>query len=201
MLNPSVIRPLSNPVHKEGGIAILWGNLAPDGAVVKTAAVKASMQTHRGPAKVFNCEEGATKALFSNEVEPGEVIIIRYEGPKGGPGMREMLTPTSALVSLGLEESVALVTDGRFSGITRGLCVGHVSPEAAEGGPIAILRDGDLVEIDIPRRRLSVELSQDEIEARLQKWKPKPPPVKKGYLLRYQALVKSASTGGVLRRA
>ena len=182
--NGEVIRPLDNPVHKEGGIAILTGNLAPKGAVVKITAVSPKMLRHRGPAKVYDSEEEAMKAILDGEVVDGDVIVIRYEGPKGGPGMREMLSPTAAIAGMGLSESVALITDGRFSGATRGPCIGHVSPEAAEGGPIAILEDGDIITIDIPKRRLDVELSDEEMRNRLANWKPKPPKISWGYLQR-----------------
>jgi len=187
--NTEVIRPLSNPVHKEGGIAVLRGNLAPKGAVIKTAAVSPKMLNHKGPAKVFNSEEEAMKAIVSQKIKPGDVVVIRYEGPKGGPGMREMLSPTATISGMGLNESVALVTDGRFSGATRGPCIGHVAPEAAEGGPIAILKDGDTIEISIPKRTLRVELEQEELENRLKSWKPKPPKIKRGYLAKYSSLL------------
>jgi dihydroxy-acid dehydratase len=187
--NSEVIRPLSNPVHKEGGIAILRGNLAPQGAVIKTAAVSPKMLSHKGPAKVFNSEEEAMKAIVSQKIRPGDVVVIRYEGPKGGPGMREMLSPTATISGMGLNESVALLTDGRFSGATRGPCIGHVAPEAAEGGPIAILKDRDTIEINIPKRTLRVELEQEELENRLKSWKPKPPKIKRGYLAKYSSLL------------
>jgi len=187
--NAEVIRPLSNPVHKEGGIAILRGNLAPKGAVIKTAAVSSGMLIHKGPAKVFNSEEEAMKAIVGQKIKPGDVVVIRYEGPKGGPGMREMLSPTATISGLGLSESVALITDGRFSGATRGPCIGHVSPEAAEGGPIAALKDGDIIEINIPKRILRVELKEEELENRLKSWKPKPLKIKRGYLAKYSSLL------------
>ena len=199
--NREVIRPLDNPVHKEGGIAILTGNLAPKGAVVKITAVSPKMLRHRGPAKVYDSEEEAMKAILDGEVVDGDVIVIRYEGPKGGPGMREMLSPTAAIAGMGLSESVALITDGRFSGATRGPCIGHVSPEAAEGGPIAILEDGDIITIDIPERRLDVELSDEEMRSRLANWRPKPPKIGWGYLQRYSCLVGSADEGATLKQA
>ncbi|MEM0253648.1 MAG: dihydroxy-acid dehydratase [Candidatus Bathyarchaeia archaeon] len=199
VIDRNVIRPLKDPVHKEGGIAILKGNLAPKGAVVKTAAVPASMLKFRGKAKVFDSEEDAVKALREKTIHQGEVVVIRYEGPKGGPGMPEMLSPTAIIAGMGLSESVALVTDGRFSGATRGLCIGHVSPEAAEGGPIAVIRDGDIISIDIPRRTLNVELSEEEITKRLNAWKPIEPRIKKGYLARYSKMVQSAWTGAILK--
>ncbi|MFB0501301.1 MAG: dihydroxy-acid dehydratase [Candidatus Bathyarchaeia archaeon] len=189
VFNAEVIRPLANPVHKGGGIAVLRGNLAPKGSVVKTAAVSPRMLVHKGPARVFDSEEQAMKAIVSRKIERGDVVVIRYEGPKGGPGMREMLSPTATISGMGLSESVALVTDGRFSGATRGPCIGHVSPEAAEGGPIAALRNGDLIEINIPKRTLRVELKDEEIKNRLRSWKPKPPKVKRGYLVRYSSLL------------
>jgi len=194
-----VIRPLDNPVHREGGIAVLFGNLAPKGAVTKTTAISPRMLVHRGPARVFDSEEDAMKAILNREINSGDVIVIRYEGPKGGPGMREMLSPTAAIAGMGLSNSVALITDGRFSGATRGPCIGHVSPEAAEGGPIASLKDGDIVSIDIPARRLDVELSDEEIKQRLSSWKPRPPKIFKGYLRRYWYFVQSADTGGTFR--
>lgn len=199
VIDRNVIRPLKDPVHKEGGIAILRGNLAPKGAVVKTAAVPASMLKFRGKARVFDSEEDAVKALREKAIHQGEVVVIRYEGPKGGPGMPEMLSPTAIIAGMELSESVALVTDGRFSGATRGLCIGHVSPEAAEGGPIAVIRDGDIISIDIPRRTLNVELSEEEITKRLNAWKPIEPRIKKGYLARYYKMVQSAWTGAILK--
>ena len=189
VINAKVIRPLSNPVHKEGGIAILRGNLAPKGAVIKTAAVSSRMLSHKGPAKVFNSEEEAMKTIVGQRIKPGDVVVIRYEGPKGGPGMREMLSPTATISGMGLSESVALITDGRFSGATRGPCIGHVAPEAAEGGPIAILKDGDMIEINIPKRILRVELKEEELGTRLKSWKPKPPKIKRGYLAKYSSLL------------
>jgi dihydroxy-acid dehydratase len=183
--NAEVIRPLSNPVHKEGGIAILKGNLAPKGAVVKAVAVSPKMLQHTGPAKVYDSEKEAQEAMKRNEIKAGDVVVIRYEGPKGGPGMPEMLIPTATISGMGLSESVALITDGRFSGATRGPCIGHVAPEAAEGGPIAILKDGDVITIDIPNRVLSVKLTAQEIKKRLESWKPKKQKITKGYLSRY----------------
>jgi len=199
VLNRNVITPLSAPVHKEGGIAVLKGNIAPMGAVVKQTAVCPEMLKHTGPAKVFNSEEEAVKAIYDKKIEEGDVIVIRYEGPKGGPGMREMLTATSTLVDMGLGKSVALVTDGRFSGATYGPCIGHVSPEAIEGGPIAILEEGDIIEIEIPQRRLNVKLSDKEIQKRLEEWKPPEPKIKKGYLYRYSKMVESAAKGAIFK--
>jgi len=198
VLDADVIRPLTIPVHREGVIAILKGNLAPNGAVVKATAISLKMLVHRGPARIFDSEEEAMKALLNREIREGDVIVIRYEGPKGGPGMREMLSPTATIVGMGLSESVALVTDGRFSGATRGPCIGHVSPEAAEGGPIAALRNGDLIEIDIPKRKLNVELSDEELRNRLRLWKPRKPKVGRSYLARYSQLVRPAHMGAVL---
>jgi len=194
----SVIRPLSDPVHREGGIAILKGNIAPEGAVVKTAAVSPKIMVHKGPAKVFDSEQEAMNAIMNKEVEEGDVIVIRYEGPKGGPGMPEMLSPTSAVAGMGLSESVALITDGRFSGATRGPCIGHVAPEAAVGGPIAALKNGDIIVIDIPKRRLDVELSDEEIKRRLEETEIKSPKLRRGYIGRYTSLVTSAANGSVL---
>jgi dihydroxy-acid dehydratase len=185
VLDTNVIRPLSNPVHKEGGIAILTGNIAPKGSVVKTAAVSPKMLKHSGPAKVYNSETAAVTAIRNHEIKPGDIVIIRYEGPKGGPGMPEMLIPTATIAGMGLSESVALITDGRFSGATRGPCIGHVAPEAAEGGPIAVIKNGDTITIDIPNRTLKAELTDKEIKKRLATWKPKPPRITKGYLARY----------------
>jgi len=195
--NREVIRPLSQPHAPTGGISILFGNLAPDGSVVKSAAVASEMLVHRGPARVFNSEEEATAAIMKGEFKSGEVIVIRYEGPKGGPGMREMLAATSLLSGMGMDKEMALVTDGRFSGGTRGAAIGHVSPEAAEKGPIAALRDGDIININIPDHKLEVELSQKELKQRLASLPPFAPKVKTGYLKRYSDKVSSASTGAV----
>jgi dihydroxy-acid dehydratase len=200
VLNPEVIRPLDNPVHKEGGIAILTGNLAPDGAVVKAAGISPNMMVHQGPAKTYDSEEDAMRAIMNREIHNGDVIIIRYEGPVGGPGMREMLSPTAAIAGMGLTESVALITDGRFSGATRGPCIGHVCPEAAVGGPIAVIRDGDMVEIDVPKRKLNVKLSDEELKKRLSTWTAKEPQVKMGYLVRYSKLVQPAYKGSILQK-
>jgi dihydroxy-acid dehydratase len=185
VLNPQVIHPLSNPVHKEGGIAILTGNLAPNGSVIKTAGVSPKMQKHTGPAKIYDSEKEATTAIRAKQIQSGDVVVIRYEGPKGGPGMPEMLFPTAAIAGMGLSESVALITDGRFSGATRGGCIGHVAPEAFVGGPIAVLKNGDSITIDIPNRVLKVELSDEELKARLAAWKPRKPKIAKGILSRY----------------
>lgn len=198
--NPQVIRPVSKPHAQHGGIAILYGSLAPRGAVCKTGAVDPAMMRHRGPARVFDSEDDASKAIVGGSIKESDVVVVRYEGPKGGPGMREMLTLTAALVGMGLGAKVALVTDGRFSGATRGACIGHVSPEAAAGGPISCVRDGDPIEIDLEDYRLNVDLDPDEIEARLRDLRPIPVRVSSGYLARYSALVSSADEGAILRR-
>ncbi|WP_038057822.1 dihydroxy-acid dehydratase [Thermodesulfobacterium hydrogeniphilum] len=197
ILNREVIRSVEEPYAKEGGIAILYGTLAPEGAVVKTSAVLPKMLKHTGPAKVFDSEEEAYKAILDKKIKPGDVVVIRYEGPKGGPGMREMLSPTSAIIGMGLGDSVALVTDGRFSGGTQGACIGHVSPEAAEGGPIALVKDGDIIEIDIPERKLDLKVSEEELEKRRKKWKPKKKKLE-GILKKYHILVKSGAKGAIL---
>jgi dihydroxy-acid dehydratase len=200
VLNPEVIRSLDNPVHKEGGIAVLTGNLAPDGSVVKAAGISANMMVHQGPAKIFDSEEDAMKAIMNKKIQKGDVVVIRYEGPKGGPGMREMLSPTATIAGMGLSESVALITDGRFSGATRGPCIGHVAPEAAVGGPIGLLEEGDIIEIDVPKRKLDVKLSDEELAKRAKSWTAKEPNVKTGYLARYSQLVQSANKGSVLKK-
>jgi len=192
-----IIRPLTNPYHKEGGIAVLKGNLAPDGAVVKQSAVSEDVLRFEGTARVFECEEDAMEAILSGKIKAGDVVVIRYEGPKGGPGMREMLSPTSAIVGMGLSNSVALITDGRFSGGTRGPCIGHISPEAAEGGPIGLVKEGDKILIDIPARRLELLVSEEEISRRRASWSPELKPVS-GYLARYRRFVRSANTGAIL---
>jgi len=197
ILDREIIRPVEEPYAKEGGIAILYGSLAPEGSVVKTSAVVPKMLKHTGPAKVFDCEEDAYSAILSGKIKPGDVVVIRYEGPKGGPGMREMLSPTSAIIGMGLGDSVALITDGRFSGGTQGACIGHVSPEAAEGGPIAFVEDGDIIEIDIPNRKLELKVDPKILEERKKKWKI---PEKKlgGVLKKYYSLVQSGAKGAVL---
>jgi dihydroxy-acid dehydratase len=194
-----VIRPVSGPYRAEGGLAVLYGNLAPRGCVVKQSAVCQGMLRHEGPAHVFDSEEEATKAIMGGKIKKDEVIVIRYEGPKGGPGMREMLTPTSAIAGMGLDADVALITDGRFSGGTRGASIGHVSPEAMEGGPIAAIRDGDMILIDIPERKIQVKLSEEEMRKRLSGWKRPGPKVSSGYLYRYAQRVSSADEGAVLK--
>ncbi len=200
VLNRGVIKPLNNPLHKEGGIAILKGNLAPEGAVVKQSAVDASMLKFVGEAKVFNSEEEAVEAVLNKKVESGQVVVIRFEGPKGGPGMREMLTVTSAIVGMGLSKSVALITDGRFSGATRGPAIGHVSPEAAEGGPIALVEDGDKIKIDIPKRTLTLAVEEKVLKERLNGWKPPKPKVRRGYLYWYSKIAGSASKGAIWKK-
>ncbi|MDP2943614.1 MAG: dihydroxy-acid dehydratase [Candidatus Omnitrophota bacterium] len=194
-----IIRPLNRPYHKEGGIAVLRGNLCPDGAVVKQTAVQEKIKYFTGKAKVFNSEEEAMKAIMGKKIKAGDCLVIRYEGPKGGPGMREMLSPTAAIVGMGLADKVALITDGRFSGGTQGPCIGHISPEAAEGGPIAAIRNGDIIEIDIAKRRLELKISKTEMDKRLRTWRAPKPKVTSGYLARYAKLVTSANTGAIMK--
>jgi dihydroxy-acid dehydratase len=196
--NPEVIRPLDNPYSKTGGLAVLKGNLAPDGSVVKRSAVVAEMMVHEGPARVFDCEEEAINAIKGGKIVEGDVVVIRYEGPKGGPGMREMLNPTSAIAGMGLGSSVALITDGRFSGASRGASIGHVSPEAAVGGPIALVEEGDMISINIPEMKLDVKISEEEMKARALKWQPREPKVTGGYLARYREMVTSGNKGAIL---
>lgn len=197
-LDENVIRPVSNPYSQTGGLAVLKGNLAPDGSVVKRSAVVDEMLVHEGPARVFDCEEDAIQAIKAGRIVSGDVVVIRYEGPKGGPGMREMLNPTSAIAGMGLGSSVALITDGRFSGASRGASIGHVSPEAAVGGPIALIEEGDLIQIDIPGLRLSVSVTDEELARRKALWEPKEPKITSGYLARYAAMVTSGNRGAVL---
>ena len=197
-LNPEVIRPIDNPYMAQGGIAVLKGNIAPDTGIVKQSAVVPEMMVHEGPARVFDCEEDAIKAIKGGDIVPGDVVVIRYEGPKGGPGMREMLNPTSAIAGLGLGDSVALITDGRFSGASRGASIGHVSPEAAVGGPIALIEEGDIIKIDIPNNSLNVDVTDEELAKRKEKWQPREPKITDGYLRRYAALVTSGNRGAVL---
>ena len=197
-LNPEVIRPIDNPYMAQGGIAVLKGNIAPDTGIVKQSAVVPEMMVHEGPARVFDCEEDAIKAIKGGDIVPGDVVVIRYEGPKGGPGMREMLNPTSAIAGMGLGDSVALITDGRFSGASRGASIGHVSPEAAVGGPIALIEEGDIIKIDIPNNSLNVDVSDEELAKRKEKWQPREPKITAGYLRRYAALVTSGNRGAVL---
>ncbi|NLO99953.1 MAG: dihydroxy-acid dehydratase [Clostridiaceae bacterium] len=198
-MNPDVIRPIDNPYSETGGIAVLKGNLAPNGSVVKRSAVDEKMLVHEGPARVFDSEDDVIKAILGGEIKKGEVVVIRYEGPRGGPGMREMLMPTSVLAGMGLDADVALITDGRFSGATRGACIGHVSPEAADGGTIALVRDGDIISIDMNKCSLNLKVSDDELENRRKNWVCPPPKIKTGYLARYSKFVTSASEGAVMK--
>ena len=195
----SVIRPVKNPYSPDGGLAVVKGNLAPEGGVVKRSAVAPAMLVNEGRARVFDSEDDAIEAILGGKIKPGDVVVIRYEGPKGGPGMREMLAPTSALAGMGLAESVALLTDGRFSGGSRGAAIGHISPEAAEGGPIALVKEGDRISIDIPKRRITLRVSAEELRRRKKAWKPPRPKVQSGYLSRYASLVTSGSTGAILK--
>ena len=197
-LNPEVIRPIDNPYSQTGGLAVLKGNLAPDGGVVKRSAVVEEMMVHEGPARVFDCEEDAIAAIKGGKIVEGDVVVIRYEGPKGGPGMREMLNPTSAIAGMGLGSSVALITDGRFSGASRGASIGHVSPEAAVGGPIALVEEGDIISINIPELKLEIKVSDEEMQARKAKWQPREPKVTTGYLARYAVMVTSGNRGAIL---
>ena len=197
-LNPEVIRPIENPYMQSGGIAVLKGNIAPDTGIVKKSAVVPEMMTHEGPARVFDCEEDAIAAILGGKIVAGDVVVIRYEGPKGGPGMREMLNPTSAIAGMGLGSSVALITDGRFSGASRGASIGHVSPEAAVGGPIALIEEGDIISIDIPNNSLNVKVSDEVLAERKKNWKPREPKVTTGYLARYRELVTSGNRGAIL---
>ncbi|WP_394919041.1 dihydroxy-acid dehydratase [uncultured Robinsoniella sp.] len=197
-LNPEVIRPIENPYSETGGIAVLKGNLAPDSGVVKRSAVAPEMMVHEGPARVFDCEEDAIDAIKNGKINAGDVVVIRYEGPKGGPGMREMLNPTSAIMGMGLGSSVALITDGRFSGASRGAAIGHISPEAAVGGPIALVEEGDTIRINIPENKLDFVISEEEMEERRAKWQPRTPKITTGYLARYAAMVTSGNRGAIL---
>ena len=196
--NPEVIRPIDNPYSPVGGLAILRGNLAPNSCVVKRSAVVPEMLKHEGPARVFDSEDDAIVAIKGGKIVPGDVVVIRYEGPKGGPGMREMLNPTSAIAGMGLGSSVALITDGRFSGASRGASIGHVAPEAAMGGPIALVEEGDIISIDIDACKLTLKVSDEELEARRAKWQPREPKVTTGYLARYAKMVTSADRGAIL---
>ena len=197
--NPEVIRPIDNPYSETGGIAVLRGNIAPDSGVVKRSAVVPEMMVHEGPARVFECEEDAIAAIKGGKIVAGDVVVIRYEGPKGGPGMREMLNPTSAIAGMGLGSSVALITDGRFSGVSRGASIGHISPEAAVGGPIALVEEGDIIAIDIPANTINVKVSDEVLAERRAKWQPREPKVKSGYLARYASMVTSADKGAILQ--
>lgn len=198
--NPEVIRPLDNPYSTTGGLAVLKGNLAPEGSVVKRSAVAPEMMVHEGPARVFDCEEDAIAAIKGGKITAGDVVVIRYEGPKGGPGMREMLNPTSAIAGMGLGSTVALITDGRFSGASRGASIGHVSPEAAVGGTIALVEEGDTIKINIPEMKLELDVPQDVLDKRKAEWKPREPKVTEGYLARYAQMVTSGAKGAVMKR-
>jgi dihydroxy-acid dehydratase len=198
VLDESVIRPMDNPYHKVGGLAVLFGNIAPSGCVVKQSAVVPEMMRHEGPARVFDSEEDASKAILEGKIVKGDVVVIRYEGPMGGPGMREMLTPTSAIAGMGLDAHVALITDGRFSGGTRGAAIGHISPEAMQKGVIAIVKEGDIISIDIPQKSISLRVDEQEIKARLDKWVRPEPKITKGYMARYARMVSSADKGAVM---
>ena len=198
ILNEDVIRKVTDPYSKDGGLAILWGNLAPEGCVVKKSAVDPSMLYHKGEARVFDSEEDAVEAILNEKINSGEIVVTRYEGPKGGPGMREMLSPTAAIAGIGLDKEVALITDGRFSGATRGAAIGHISPEAQAGGPICIVQDGDTIEIDIKNNKINLLVSDNEIKSRMEKWEPPDIKIKEGYLYRYSRQVTSASRGAIL---
>jgi dihydroxy-acid dehydratase len=200
VLDYSVIRPLDNPYNQSGGLAILFGNLAPEGAVVKKGAVEPEMMQHQGPARVFDSEEEAVEAILRQDIKAGDVIVIRYEGPCGGPGMREMLTPTSVIAGMGLDKEVALITDGRFSGATRGASIGHVSPEAASGGLIALVEEGDLIRIDIPQNQLELLVDEQILALRKEKWLKPEPRIKTGYMQRYAQMVQSASSGAIFKK-
>jgi dihydroxy-acid dehydratase len=194
-----VIRGLNDPYHEQGGLAVLYGNLAPNGSVVKQSAVRPEMLRHEGPARVFDSEDDATQAILNGRIQAGDIVIVRYEGPMGGPGMREMLTPTSAIAGMQLDGQVALLTDGRFSGGTRGAAIGHISPEAAQGGPLALVHEGDRISIDIPEKRIILKVDDAELENRRRSWQPPAPKVTSGYLARYARLVGSADTGAVVK--
>ncbi len=198
--NPEVIRPLDNPYSKTGGLAVLKGNLAPEGSVVKRSAVAPEMMVHEGPARVFDCEEDAIEAIKGGKIVAGDVVVIRYEGPKGGPGMREMLNPTSAIAGMGLGSTVALITDGRFSGASRGASIGHVSPEAAVGGTIALVEEGDTIKINIPEMKLELDVAEEALAKRREEWRPREPKVTEGYLARYAQMVTSGAKGAVMKR-
>jgi len=199
IMDNNVIRSVDSPYHSQGGLAVMFGNLAPDGCVVKQSAVLDEMLCHEGPARVFDSEEDASEAIMKGKIKKGDVIVIRYEGPKGGPGMREMLTPTSAIAGMKLDAHVALLTDGRFSGGTRGAAIGHISPEAMQGGPIAIIQEGDLISIDIPGKNITLKVAEEEIQNRLSKWSPPEPKITHGYMARYARMVSSASEGAIVK--
>jgi dihydroxy-acid dehydratase len=198
VLDSTVIRPIDNPYHAQGGLAVLFGNLAPKGCVVKQSAVAQEMMRHEGPARIFDSEDTATEAILDGKINKGDVVVIRYEGPMGGPGMREMLTPTSAIAGMGLDGHVALITDGRFSGGTRGAAIGHVSPEAMQKGPIAIVNEGDIISIQIPDKKISLKVDDAEIDRRLSQWRQPQPKITKGYMARYARLVSSADKGAIV---
>ena len=198
-LNHNAIRPIDNPFSQTGGLQILWGNIAPDGCVVKRSAVAPEMQVHSGPARVFNSEDEAIDAIYNGRIHPGDVVVIRYEGPKGGPGMREMLNPTSALAGMKLDTTVALITDGRFSGASRGAAIGHVSPEAASGGPIGLIEEGDTIQIDIPNASIHLDVSEEVLAARKAAYVQPEPNIKTGWLARYARMVTSANLGAVVQ--
>ncbi len=197
--NTEVVRPIDQPYSETGGIAVLWGNISKNGCVVKRSAVAPEMMVHEGPTRVFDCEEDAIEAIYTGKIVKGDVVIIRYEGPKGGPGMREMLNPTSALAGMKLDKDVALITDGRFSGASRGASIGHVSPEAASGGEIGLVKEGDIIAIDIPNSKVDVKISDEEMEARRAAYVPREPNVKSGWLYRYSRLVTSADQGAIVK--
>ena len=199
ILNDKAIRSIDNPYSQTGGLQILWGNIAPDGCVVKRSAVAPEMQVHSGPARVFDSEDTAIAAIYAGDIHPGDVVVIRYEGPKGGPGMREMLNPTSALAGMKLDKTVALITDGRFSGASRGAAIGHVSPEAASGGPIGLIEEGDTISIDIPNAKITLEVSDEVLAERKAKYVAPEPNIKTGWLSRYARMVTSANLGAVLK--
>jgi dihydroxy-acid dehydratase len=196
--DPEVIRSVDNPYHAQGGLAVLYGNLAPNGCVVKQSAVRQEMLRHEGPARVFDSEDAATSAIMAGKIKPGDVVIVRYEGPRGGPGMREMLTPTSAIAGMQLDADVALLTDGRFSGGTRGAAIGHISPEAAQGGPLAFVQENDRIAIDIPNKTIHLRVDDAQMESRRSQWQPAAPKITKGYLARYARVVGSADGGAVV---
>jgi dihydroxy-acid dehydratase len=199
VLDSDVIRPMDNPYHAQGGLAALFGNLAPDGCIVKQAAVLDEMLQHEGPARIFDSEEAVSEAIMSGKINKGDVLVVRYEGPMGGPGMQEMLTPTAAIAGMGLDAHVALITDGRFSGGSRGASIGHISPEAMQGGPIAIVKEGDIIAIDIPGKTLTLKVPAEEIEERLAKWTPPEPKITTGYMARYARQVSSGSKGAIFK--
>jgi dihydroxy-acid dehydratase len=199
VLDSDMIRPADNPYHAQGGLAALFGNLAPEGCIVKQTAVLGEMLRHEGPARVFDSEEAVSQAIMAAEINKGDVLVVRYEGPMGGPGMQEMLTPTAAIAGMGLDAHVALITDGRFSGGSRGASIGHISPEAMQGGPIAIVQEGDIIAIDIPGKKIDLKVPEEEIKTRLSQWKPPKPKITHGYMSRYARMVSSGSNGAVFK--